>query len=235
MKGNGAKFSQIILILGRMTKMYKKIMINDEDKTQDIKEILMRLGISEDMIIRFSSVITIQIYSAFVSRSDNIYRIGEEILGLEGLSRRGKSSTKPATMFSRKPYLRGLWHKHYQGSTIADLARNLQNALKSYSIPWLEEMVKEAKLAGEEREFSVEDVNRIAHEAVIVNYDRRSQENKLTGHWIIYAIHEGKNYYLMLARHTDDESRIRKIIDDICIQEYPFLNSILVPIEKNRE
>lgn len=116
MKGNGAKFSQIILILGRMTKMYKKIMINDEDKTQDIKEILMRLGISEDMIICFSSVITIQIYSAFVSRSDNIYRIGEEILGLEGLSRRGKSSTKPATMFSRKPYLRGLWLSTIKGA-----------------------------------------------------------------------------------------------------------------------
>ncbi|MBQ4770165.1 hypothetical protein [Pectobacterium versatile] len=213
----------------------EKIIINDEDKTQDIKEILLRSGISEDMIIRFSIVIIMQMYSAFVSRTDNIYRIGEEILGLEGLSHRGESSTKSAAMFSRKPYLRGLWHKHYQGSAIADLAMNLQNALKTYSIPWLEEMVKEVRLAGEEREFSVEDINRIAHEAVIVNYDRRSQENKLTGHWIIYAIHEGKNYYLMLARHTDDESRIRQIIDDICIQEYPFLNSILVPLEENSE
>ncbi|MCO7255257.1 hypothetical protein KSI86_13925 [Dickeya oryzae] len=70
----------------------------------------------------------------------------------------------------------------------------------------------------------------LAHEAVVENYLRRSQEKKLTGHWIIYAIYKGENYYLSLAKHTDDESEIRTQIDAICVPEFPFLNDILTPV-----
>jgi|GEM_PF-7021232 len=44
-----------------------------------------------------------------------------------------------------------------------------------------------------------DDAKLIAHDVVHGNYMRRSDANQLTGEWIIYAQHEGQNYYLVLG------------------------------------
>lgn len=210
---------------------YKKIMIGDVDKKDEILGICLNLGIPEEILERFSIIIIMQIYTMYMSRTGNLFRISDEILNLEGLSRRGESNTKPATMFERKPYLRGLWHKHYMGSSVSDIARNLINALRNYGLPNLEADVKKVVDSCEERYFTHEDAGRVAHEAVVDNFLRRSQEQKLTGHWIIYAIHEGKNFYLSLGHHDSDEAEIRRHIDAAAILEFPFLSEILHPLD----
>lgn len=207
-----------------------QIFMEGQDITDIVVESALNFGINKEFIDRLSTMILIQIYIAYNSRTDNVFHITNEILKLEGLSPRGRSHTKKATMFNRKPYLRGLWHKHYLGSNIADMAINLKAALNNYGLPKLNEKINELSSKGILKDFLPEDAGRIAHEVVIDNYFKRSQDSKLTGHWIIYAVHEGKNHYLTLARHTDDEAKIREKIEEICAIEFPFLKEILHPI-----
>ncbi|CAI0987752.1 hypothetical protein [Serratia proteamaculans] len=201
-----------------------RIMFGDEDKTDEVIGIVLQTGIKGEIIHRFSILIILQIYALFMSRTESTFKISDEILHLEGLSLRGKSNTKSPSIFKRKPYLRGLWHKHYIGSGVSDMVKNLQIALYNYGLPDLDD--KNSR-ADEERHITTEDISRIVHEAVIGNYLRRSHDSKLTGHWIIYAIHNGENFYLSLGHHTDDESEIRRQIDSVCIPEFPFLADIL--------
>lgn len=105
-----------------MTRVHK-LMQDGQDKTPEVIELLLKIGIKEDMIERFSLLIIMQIYGTFMSGAENPVKIIEEILHLEGFSRRGESCTKPSTKFERKPYLRGLWHKHYIGSNLSDMAK----------------------------------------------------------------------------------------------------------------
>jgi predicted transcriptional regulator len=51
---------------------------------------------------------------------------------------------------------------------------------------------------------------------------------RLTGEWIVFAKHEGRNYYLTLATHdkTTHEHE-RQQIENICYREFPFLEKIL--------
>ncbi|MEX5383113.1 hypothetical protein WCE10_08505 [Cronobacter muytjensii] len=205
-------------------------MHGEVDKTEEIINTIFSFGIKEEILPRISVLMILQLHASFISRSENPFVIVDEISCLESNSLRGESRTKPPTMFSRKPYLRGLWHKHYHGSGIDVMARNLQVALKNYGLPRLEAEVERVMKSGEERYFTPEDAALVAHEAVIDNWLRRSNEQKITGHWIIYAIHEGKNYYLSLGRHTDDEAEIRRQIDITCLYQFPFLAEILCPL-----
>ncbi|MFD3223552.1 hypothetical protein [Rahnella aceris] len=212
-------------------KRYEKILVGDKDKRDEIFDVCLSIGITKEILDRCSLIFIMQIYGTYMSRAENPYKIGDEILHLEGLSRRGQSSTKPATMFNRKAYLKGLWHKHYLGSSVSDMAINLMGALHNYGLPKLEADVNEVMSSGEERYFTPEDAGRIAHEAAVENFLRRSQEQRLTGHWIIYAVHEGQNFYLSLGRHNSDEAEIRRNIDTVAVLEFPFLSEILHPID----
>ncbi|MBN3188938.1 hypothetical protein H4F64_01755 [Pectobacterium brasiliense] len=209
-----------------------KIMSGDLDKTDEIFDTILRLGIDKEILARSSTLLIIQIYASLISRAENVFKIIDEINKMEGTFKRGLSHTKEPAMFGRKPYLKGLWHKHYMGSDVSSMAKNAMNALKNYGLPKLNAEIEEVARLGEERYFTPDDAGKIAHEAVVDNYLRRSCEGKLTGHWIIYAIHNGINYYLCLARHTDDEKEIRKEIDAICLNEFPFLKEILHPFSE---
>ncbi|EKK5219814.1 hypothetical protein PN551_001266 [Cronobacter sakazakii] len=206
------------------------LMHGDVDKTEEIINTILSFGIKEEILTRISVLMIVQLYACFISRSENPFVIADEISCLEGNFLRGESRTKPPTMFNRKPYLRGLWHKHYRGSGIDVMARNLQIALKNYGLPRLEAEVERIMKSGEERYFTAKDAALVAHEAVTENWLRRSNEQKITGHWIIYATHEGENYYLSLGRHTDDEAEIRRQIESTCLYQFPFLSEILCPL-----
>jgi len=61
-------------------------------------------------------------------------------------------------------------------------------------------------------------------------YAERSRKQCLTGEWIIYAQHEGQNYYLCLAQHDEDADAFERIKRG-CVDEFPFLRSQLNLIE----
>ena len=110
------------------------------------------------------------------------------------------------------------------------MAINLKIALKAHGIPVLEQMLKEAQESGEERYVTAQDVQTITSDAVHGNWMRRANAGQLTGDWVVYAQHEGQNYYLCIAKHGDSDEHIREQIDVACTHQFPFLTDILTPI-----
>jgi hypothetical protein len=139
------------------------------------------------------------------------------------------SHLKPATQF-RHPPLQGLWHQHYLEDGLPAFARNLRKGLGRYGIPFVEEQVAHAKTSGEEKYFTEEDCARIAHDAVVGNWERLLNASTLTGEWIIFAKWQGNNYYLCLGSHDAGDELLRSQIDLVSLSEFPFLSELLVKL-----
>jgi hypothetical protein len=88
-------------------------------------------------------------------------------------------------------------------------------------------VVAKRSTAGEERFVTVEDIKAITDDAVQGNLRRRFEANELTGEWLIYAQHDGLNYYLALGRHDTGDDIIRTQIDGVCCYEFPFIRNLL--------
>jgi len=207
----------------------KDMMLNKlkEDDPETYSKIILFQKIAKiDEIIknRYSISFLLDAFFAFENGSLNIDTVMYEIKFLEGLEQ--TSRTKKATQF-RRPPLKGLWHKHYFDGSISALAQNVKNALDSYGMPYFENMVNEVKASGEERFVTPEDVPHIVNDVVTLNLQRRRNDQKTTGEWLVYAIHENVNYFLCLAKHSEEDAQIRSKIDSSCIYEFSFLKSIL--------
>jgi hypothetical protein len=95
-------------------------------------------------------------------------------------------------------------------------------------MPLFKQRTREAQEAGEERYVSIDDIKSLTEDAVHGNLGRLATAAALTGEWIIYAQHEGKNYYLCLGtHHKSGHKALRQQIDDFCCLEFPFLSSLL--------
>jgi hypothetical protein len=154
----------------------------------------------------------------------NPYKVLHEIRALEG--RGEKSLTKPPTQFLRAP-LKGLWHKHHAGEGVQALAHNVSAELKKSGSPAFEAKIAEAAAAKEERFFTAADIKWFVDDVVTNNLKRRAADSRLTGDWLIYAQHAGRNYYLCLGSHTTGDQLIRDKLDMACLKEFPFLQAVL--------
>lgn len=141
------------------------------------------------------------------------------------------SRTKPAEPF-KGPLLGGLWHKHHLESGIPSLAKNLKRGLHIYGMPTFEQKVRDAEEANEERFITEADVAQLVHDVTTKNYERLADESRLTGEWVIFAKHEGENYYLCLGKHDSGDEHIRAQIEAACYAEFPFLKDILPPLSR---
>lgn len=136
-----------------------------------------------------------------VKRHFNVHAIMEEIAILEGRSSR-TSQTKRASKF-RKPPLAGLWHKHHFQACF--MAENI-----------LLEINKPGNLDSRLRRFMGRTVGEIVDEMTIEIVDGslkyRAMGKGLTGEFIVFERDaEGKNRYLTLGRHGDDEQIWKRI------------------------
>jgi hypothetical protein len=112
---------------------------------------------------------------------------------------------------------------------IASLAHNVKNALNEYRIPFFDEKMREAQIAGKKKSVAKKDLTKIVNDVLTNNLARRRNEGKMTGEWIIYAQREGRNFYLCLAKHDDGDEKIREKIERICLWEFPFLKTLSKP------
>lgn len=206
-----------------MPQILRALEIKDPDFYTRTQVFYSSLNYDELLGKRCSSAILMDLFFGGEFFGLNPFTVVDEIKSLEQLE---VSQTKKATQF-RGVYLGGLWHKHYMNGDVASLARNVQNALKNYGIPFFEEKIKEAEAAGEERFVTAKDIVKIADDVVTKNLSRRRGEGKMTGEWIIYAQHENQNFYLCLAKHHDADEEIRAKIERTCMHEFPFLNELL--------
>jgi hypothetical protein len=173
---------------------------------------------------RYSILLLLGLYGGMKSGQLNPAKVIYEIEALEGI--RERSRLKPPSVFERAP-LKGLWHKHYLEDGLASMAKNLRRGIHKYGLPWLDATVADAEASGEERFFTEQDVGRLVHDVVVGNWERLNADSALTGEWIIFAQHEGKNYYLCLGRHQGGDDFMRSQIDAVCVSEFPFLAQLL--------
>ena len=179
------------------------------------------VGFFQLELTRISNLLKQQLYHAYINRLFSIYGVLDEIKNLEGLSR--NTGTKEASQFSRPPLDR-FWHKHFFDAGF--VTKNLLNYHQSNAgKAKIEDLFQRFKEDGseylEEREIGI-----LAHELIIKVFQERLTQNKGTGEWMIFSKHEGSNYYLCIAKHTNTSERdmqLYKSMKTNCGEEFPFL------------
>lgn len=144
-----------------------------------------------------------------------------EIEVLEGITR--NSVTKPASQFKRPP-LHPFWHKHF--STHRHLLRNVCEwwRLGKGGNKRLSAMIEDgAAIYGDQLDLRQK---WLAYQFVIGSLQKRTAAKRMTGDWIIFAKHDGQNFYLDLATHKEAEQDPCRLLHKLrpgnaC--EFPFL------------
>lgn len=197
---------------------------NETEVIDEIETIIQIVGLDRIAPARYSAAFALSLFAGF--KSDRVH-LGMVSRELEALEKENETGTRGATQFRHYP-LGGLWHKHFMQADLASFARNIQRGLHKFGIPYVQQKVREAEAAGEARYFTPEDAAAIARDAAEGNWKRLRMANDITGEWIIFAIHEGQNYYLTLATHEKStHGEVRKVIDALCCQEFPWLREQL--------
>ena len=180
------------------------------------------IGLTRAAPRRCSTVLILELYCRVFfgfPAPGNPAKVVVEVSALESLSNR-PTGTREAEPFKRPPLL-GLWKKHYLGEGIAPMAKNmilatgkkqkgLRSIIKRHWNPATAHLPPQT-------------ISRNIADEIVGLYRKRSAASELTGEWLIFARHEGQNYYLCLARHDDGDSQILDRIVKGCVPEFPFL------------
>jgi hypothetical protein len=146
------------------------------------------------------------------------YHILSSIKELEG---EPPSGVKPATQFRNMP-LKGLWHKHFFSTPF--LGKNILLALGKDGVG---KLVKEVIDPSKSSNITADMIDEISRGAVLDPFEARNASNKLTGEWIVYLRHEGKNYYLCCNTHDAGDQLIYDRIMEHCARDFPELSAWL--------
>lgn len=202
----------------------------DEDIPEvDLGEFVKHIGLEKLAPGRYSLLLAANLYGGALSGTQNPAKIVREIELLE----QDELGQLKKPIQNRHPPLKGLWHKHYMQDGIPSLAQNVLKGLNRYKIPVFQQMIEDAEKAGEERFVEVTDIPRIVDDVVSGNRRRLAEQQAITGEWIMFAKHEGQNYYLTIATHdSDTHQHVREQIDQVCCVEFPFLAQLLADAEE---
>ena len=185
---------------------------------QDLQEFAEAIGLARVAPGRFSWVFVTKIYViARLNGLDPAF-IVDQVRALEGDgSHRGM---KPATQFKHPPLV-GLYHQHFFAPQFL-----AQNMLMQLGKKGIDRVVREVFSVGDilTEDKIAEAARRLTDEQIEARYDQQ----KLTGEWIVFAQHEGKNYYLTVSNHTDpkrpeEDQALFREIEYYCYRQFPFL------------
>lgn len=141
-----------------------------------------------------------------------------EIDVLEGFA--SNSSTKEPEQFKRRP-LHPFWHKHF--STARHLMRNMGErwGLGKSGNRALSAMIEQVAMEyGNQPDLWQK---RLAHDLILGGLNDRAAARRMTGDWIVFAKHQGQNFYLGLATHGDDDEALYERLRQGGEWEFPFL------------
>ncbi|UPT96056.1 hypothetical protein J4G48_0044495 [Bradyrhizobium barranii subsp. apii] len=164
----------------------------DEDQSDDLGEMIkvhMRAG-------RYSNLFVRQLSLGWITRRLHVPMILDEVALLEGTEGTRRSIMQPEELL--RPPLHGLWHKHFMQPSF--IGRNLAHVWTKKRL----EQLRQQNLPAEQ----------LLHHMAFGGYSLRTgnvppdekQEPEATGEWIVFAKHEGRNYYLTLGRHHRDKT-----------------------------
>jgi hypothetical protein len=187
--------------------------------SQKLDNLRKRCGISAELNARMSELIWLDMYVLDTAYGVSAPEILQSIRDLEA----GESPTgiKPATQFTREP-LKGFWHKHYFSARF--FASNLLLGLGKNG---LERLATEIMDPAKSPVITQEMIEELAYRVSTEPYETRHENGKLTGEWIVYLPHQGKNYYLCCATHTTGDQIIFDRIMANCTRDFPHLEEWL--------
>jgi hypothetical protein len=163
-------------------------------------------------LTRISTVLLSQAYSFEVNRIFDTFDLTQPMKVLEGVS--SSDATPPADQFRHAP-LTGLYKKHFSSARF--LPTNLLNFLRSkeghrhFNKAW-----SEAARASGSQYIDEIFIKHLSHHMVVDPVEIRSTSNGMTGEWVVFHKHQGANYYLTFAFHTETNDDIYKRIVTAC-------------------
>lgn len=144
------------------------------------------------------------------------------IQGLEGV----EGNCPPQTDAFRHAPLKGLWKAHFFDPMF--MVKNLFNhwGVHSQKNKKFDRLVQQVQQEESLHTSKVGWQGRFAHAFVGDGLNARSKQSKgLTGEWLIYAKHQGQNYYLCAAKHTTpnshEERQLHSFISAVLKEEFP--------------
>jgi hypothetical protein len=198
--------------------------------------LLTQLGISEAEVQAFvassqamhmvpaeklSELLVAQLAHASKHRTFDCFAVTDMIRRLEGTKNWDARLERPKK-FKYKP-LRGLWKVHFFEARF--IARNLINewGLQYEESPKFDQLLDRVVQEEEASPSAAGWGGRLAHELVFKGMETRKN---VTGEWLVYGQHAGRNYYLCVTVHSSSPAQDQVIYNNmvaLCGEEFRFL------------
>lgn len=192
--------------------------ISSDERTKFVQEYRL-----DDVIPnRYTEILVVDLIINFEINGIDPRHIVDEIKRLEAL---GDGYTKVATQFKRPP-LHPLWHQHYFSAHY--LIDNIQNELRKNGT-W--DAIFQKSLGLEGSKITKEQIQKLVHETVEGTIQKRSDETRVTGEWLVFSREKTGNIYLCLATHTTGDQNIYDKVAYCCEHQF----SSLEPFAINRK
>ena len=188
---------------------------------KEIDEYIIEYGLDAIAKDRVSALFVINLMLLELVSGVDPYLVINEIKALENL--RPSMQTKTEAEF-RGEHLKGLWHKHFLADLPSVIATNILNQLGKNGIRNISREVLDPNISPV---ITKEMLDELTHKVVVESLEKRAEQDKLTGEWIVYAKENNSNYYLGIWRHDAGDEKIAKAIKDTCMPEFPFLSKYI--------
>jgi hypothetical protein len=187
----------------------------------EINEYMTEYGLDVIAKDRVSALFVINLMLLDLVSGIDPYLVINEIKALENI--RPTMQTKAEAEF-RGEHLKGLWHKHFLADLPSVIAKNILNQLGKNGLNNITREVLDPDISPV---ITKEMLNELTHKVVVESLEKRADQDKLTGEWIVYAKENNSNYYLGIWRHDAGDENIAKAIKDTCVPEFPFLTKYI--------
>jgi hypothetical protein len=131
-----------------------------------------------------------------------------------------RTKTKKAKKFNSGK-LKGFWHTHFFNGDVSQQATNYLKIFNKEGA--VENIIKDVAAETDDPRLIAK---KVAEKIVSQQFDDITNKKLWTGDWVIYAKHEGRNYYLMICKHPspgEDTDPIYYEMKEKCGLQYPFL------------
>lgn len=196
------------------TQFGEQVLVMDKDKAKSIAE---RYLIAPDLHERICWLLLADMSINLDVNGISPFSISDQIRHLESEAGRG-SHMKKATQFMRPP-LYPLWHQHYFSAHF--LARNIYEEFKRGGSG--EKIIKEIFDPQKSDVVTQEMISELSHRTTVELFERRANENRSTGEWLVFAEYGGEKYYLCMATHATPDQTIYEKLKLVCRMQFPFL------------
>ncbi len=200
------------------TQYGDQVLVMDEKKAKSIAE---HYFIAPEVHERICWLLLVDMSINLDVNGISPFSVSDQIRHLESGWDKG-NHMKKATQFMHPP-LYPLWHQHYFSAHF--LARNIYEEFQRKGNG--EKIIREIFDPKKSETVTQEMINEMSHRTTVELFEKRANESRSTGEWLVYAVHDEKKYYLCMATHTSPDTNPDQSIYEklklVCRMQFPFL------------